>query len=112
MNVGERDREVVIEFKTDGQSGSGEPTETWGSPSTQWAKVRSLTGREYYSLMAQQIVAEEMLVFNIYWRSDVRPGKARIKYNAGDVERIYNVRRVVEIGRRAELDVFADTPVA
>ena len=112
MNSGERDREIVVEFKSDGQSGSGEPTETFGSPETIWAQVRSLSGREAYALLAQQIVADEMLVFNIYWRPDVRPGKARIKYNAGDVERIYNVRRVVEIGRRAELDVFADTAVA
>ena len=112
MNIGERDREVVVEFKSDGQSGSGEPTETWGSPATIWAKVRALSGREYYALLAQQIVAEEMLVFNVYWRADIRPGKARIKYNAGDIERIYNVRRVVEIGRRVELDIYADTAVA
>ena len=112
MNIGERDREIVVEFKSAGQSGSGEPTETWGSPETLWAKVRSLNGREYYSLMAQQIVAEEMLVFNLYWRADVRPGTSRIKYNAGGAERIYNVRRVEEIGRRAELNVFADTAVA
>lgn len=112
MNSGERDREIVVEFKSDGQSGSGEPTETWGSPETLWAKVRQISGREAYSLLAQQIVAEEMLVFNVNWRADIRAGKARIKYNAGDVERIYNVRRVVEVGRRAELEVFADTAVA
>lgn len=112
MNIGERNREVVIEFRTAGQSGSGEPTETWGSPETVWAKVRPLSGREAYALLAQQIVAEEMLVFNLYWRADVRPGTTRVKYNAGDVERIYNVRRVAEIGNRAELDVFADTAVA
>jgi len=112
MQIGERDREIVVEFVSSGQSGSGEPTETWASPATIWAKVRALSGREYYALLAQQIVAEEMLVFNVYWRADMRPGKSRIKYNAGDVERIYNVRRVVEIGRRAELDVYADTAVA
>jgi len=111
-NIGERDRRIIAEFKSAGQSASGEPTETWGSPETLWAKVRSLNGREYYSLMAQQIVAEEMLVFNIRWRADIRPGTSRIKYNAGGAERIYNVRRVEEIGRRAELNVFADTAVA
>lgn len=112
MNPGERNREIVIEFRSQGQSGSGEPTETWGSPAPAWAKVRPLSGREYYALLAQQIVAEEMLVFNIRWRADVRPGTARVKYNAGDVERIYNVRRVAEVGGRAELDVYADTAVA
>lgn len=112
MNPGERNSEIVLEFKAKGQSGSGEPTETWGSPVTVWAKVRPLSGREAYALIAQQIVAEEMLVFNIYWRSDIRADTARIKYNAGDVERIYNVRRVEEIGRRAELNVFADSAVA
>ena len=109
MDPGELDREITLQFKSDGQSGSGEPTETWGGDAVVWAKVTPLSGREYYSLLAQQIVADEMLVFRIRWRADVRPGAARIKQYLG---RDYNIRRVAEVGRQVGLDIFADTAVA
>lgn len=103
------DRRITLQFKADGQSGSGEPTEAWGLPSVVWARVSALSGREYYALLAQQIVAEEMLVFRIRFRPDVRPGTARISQYQG---KDYNIRRVVEIGRRGYLDCYADTAVA
>lgn len=112
MRAGELDRRVTVEFRTKGTSSSGEPTETWGSAEAIWAGVRPLSGREYYSALAAQVVAEETLIFRLRWRSDVRPGNARIKYDAGDGERIYNIRRVAEIGRREGLDVQADTAEA
>ena len=109
MRAGRMDRQVTLEFKTPGQSTSGEPTEVWGTPAVVWAEVRPLSGREYYAASAAQLVAEETLVFEIRHRSDVRAGVARIKYDAGDGERIYNIRRVVELGRRAGLEIYADT---
>lgn len=109
MNPGELDREITLQFKTDGQSGSGEPTETWDGDAVVWAKVTPLSGREYYSLIAQQVVADEMLVFRIRWRADVRPGTARILQYLG---RNYNIRRVAELGRQQYLDIYADTAVA
>lgn len=107
--TGELDREITLEFKTAGQSTSGEPTEAWGTPATVWANVRALSGREFYSQLGAQLVADETLVFVIRHRTDVRAGTARIKYNAGDAERIYNIRRVAEFGRRAGLEIYADT---
>jgi SPP1 family predicted phage head-tail adaptor len=108
MQVGKLDREITLEFKTPGQSGSGEPTETWGTPATVWAAVRPLSGREYYAALGAQIVAEETLVFSIRHRTDVRPGTTRIQYES----RTYNIRRVAEVGRRDGLDIFADTVTA
>jgi len=115
MQIGELDREIVLQAKTAGQSGSGEPTEVWapidtgGVPAgTVWAKVRPLSGREYYAALGAQIVAEETLVFRIRFRTDVRPGTARIQYEA----RTYNIRRVAEVGRRDGLDIYADTVTA
>jgi len=112
VRIGELDREITLEFKTAGQSSSGEPTETWGTPATVWANVRPLSGRELYTQLGAQLVADETLVFTIRHRTDVRAGTARIKYNAGDTERIYNIRRVAELGRRAGLEIFADTVTA
>lgn len=109
MNIGTLDREITLQFKTDGQTGSGEPTETWGGDSTVWSQVTPLSGREYYGLLAQQVVADEMLVFRIRWRADVRPGTSRVRQYLG---RDYNIRRVAEIGRQEGLDVYADTAVA
>lgn len=105
IQAGKLDREITLEFKTGGQSGSGEPTESWGSAATVWATVRSLSGREYYAALGAQIVAEETLVFTIRYRSDVRPGTARVLYGG----RTYNARRVAEIGRQDGLEIFADT---
>jgi len=108
MQVGKLDREITLEFKTAGQSGSGEPTEVWGQPAVVWAAVRPLSGGEYYAALGAQIVAEETLVFRIRFRTDVRPGTARIQYEA----RTYNIRRVAQVGRRDGLDIFADTVTA
>lgn len=108
MQVGKLDRQITLEFKTSGQSGSGEPTESWGSAVTAWAQVRPLSGREYYAALGAQIVAEETLVFGIRYRSDVRPGTARVVYEG----RTYNIRRVAEVGRRDGLEITGDTAEA
>jgi len=105
MDLGELDRKITLEFKTAGQSGSGEPTETWGTPTPVWARVRALSGREFYGALAAQIVAAETLHFLIRWRADVRAGTARILYDG----RTYNISRVAEVERRVFLDVLADT---
>lgn len=107
--LGELDRLITLEFKTSGQSASGEPTETWGSAESVWAKVIPLSGAEFFSALAAQLVAEEMLVFHVRYRTDIRAGVTRIKYNPGDVERIYNIRRVTEVGRRVRLEIHADS---
>lgn len=112
LSAGDLDREISIEFKTAGKSSMGEPTETWGSPATDWANVRPLSGREFFSFFGAQLIAEETLVFRVHHRTDVRPGNARIKYDVGDGQRTYNIRRVAEIGRRDFLDIFADTKTA
>lgn len=108
MSAGELDREITLEFVTQGQTSSGDPTEAWGSATTVWARVLGLSGREYFAAQAAQVLAEEMLTFKIYFRDDVRPGTARVTYNS----RIYNIRRVVEIGRREYLVIYADTAEA
>ena len=111
MSAGALDRQILLEFKTAGQSGSGEPTEAWGGAATVWAFVEPLSGREFYSLLAVQMVASEMLRFRIRFRADVRPNTARVTYPATG-GRLYNIRRVAEVGRRAYLDIDADTVTA
>lgn len=105
MELGRLDRKITLEFKTAGQSASGEPTEAWGNAVQVWARRQALSGREYYAALAAQIVAEEMMVFTLRYRADVRPNTARIL----DEGRTYDVRRVAEIGRREALAVYADT---
>jgi SPP1 family predicted phage head-tail adaptor len=112
MKIGAFDREIVLEGKTSGKSAGGEPTETWTpldtggvSPGMVWSNVTGLSGREYYAAAAAQIVAEETLRFTFRWRGDVRPGTVRVQY----LTRAYNIRRVVELGRRQWLQVEADS---
>lgn len=107
LRAGKLDREITLEFKTSGQSGSGEPTEDWVTipPVNVWADVRPLSGREFYAAAAAQMVADEVLVFTIRFRSDVRPGVARVQYQG----RTYNLRRVAELGRQEGLELFGET---
>jgi SPP1 family predicted phage head-tail adaptor len=114
MRAGRLDRQITLEFVTRGQSASKEPTEDWSTipPVTVWAEVRPVSGREYYAAVAAQIVADEMLAITIRHRTDVRPGTARVKYDPGDGEKTYNIRRVAEIGRRDGLTIFAETVTA
>ena len=104
------DREITIQFLTKGTSSSGEPTEDWTTiaAATEWAKVVPLSGREYYAQSAEQLVAIETLHFMIRFRSDVRPGTARIQYQG----RTYNIRRVGETERNRWLEIDADCKVA
>ena len=113
MDSGKLDRQVTLQFKTPGKSASGEPTEAWGQNAVVYARVQPLSGREYWAAVAAQIVAEEMLVFTIWFRADVRPGTAQILYQvSGGPVRTYNIRRVVEIGRREFLECYADCKTA
>ena len=108
MDPGKLDRQITLQFKTAGKSASGEPTEAWGTNTVVYARVQPLNGREYWAAVAAQIVAEEMLVFTIWFRADVRAGAAQILYQ----NRTYNIRRVTEIGRREFLECYADTKAA
>lgn len=107
MRAGAFDRQIVLEAKTAAKVGAGEPIDTWATLATVYAQVLPVSGREWYGATADQLVAMEMLQFRIRWRpgSDVRAGTARIKYQG----RIYNIRRVSEIGRNKVLEVDADT---
>ncbi len=110
MEAGALDRQITLEFKTSGQTASGEPTETWGTATVIAANVRAVSGREYYAALGAQIVAEEMLVCTVRYHANlnIRPGTARVLYET----RTYNIRRVVELGRRQWLEIHADTAVA
>ncbi len=102
------DRQIVIQFATKGKTSSGAPTITWGGDVTLWANVAPLSGREYYAQPAEQLVAIETVRFTIRFRSDVRPGVARVMYQG----RNYDVRRVAEPERNRWLEIDADCKAA
>jgi SPP1 family predicted phage head-tail adaptor len=108
MRAGQRDRLIVLQFKTQGTSASGEPTDAWGGDVPVFASVRGLSGREYYSAAAAQLVADEMLIFGICYRADVRVGVARVVYGG----RIYSIRHAVELGRQVDLEIQGETVTA
>lgn len=108
MNLGRLDREVLLEFKTQGKSAHGEPTDTWGQPATVYAGVHPANGRKYYSATGAQLVAEEGLVFTIRFRADVRPSSTRLTYGG----RVYIIRNVTELGRQVGLEVLGETVTA
>jgi SPP1 family predicted phage head-tail adaptor len=108
MNLGQLDRQITLEFKTAGKSASGEPTEAWGGAVVVFANRLPMSGREYFSAVGAQKVAEEMITYKIRFRADVRPGVARIQ----DGGRMYQIRHVVELGRQVGLELMAETVTA
>lgn len=104
MNAGQMDRRIRIDAGTatvDPES-SGEPIVTYVPMVNVWAQVQPLRGTELFA--AQQVAAKVDTRFRIRWRGDVRPERMQI---VDDLERVYDVHFVQEIGRREGLEILA-----
>lgn len=102
--AGRLDRRIVFERATASQaSPSGEQVLTWATEATVWAEVTPLGGRELFQ--AQQLEAKADTRFRIRHKAGITPDeKLRIAYGG----RYYDLRSVVELGRREGLEILAE----
>lgn len=99
MRAGRLDRRITIQTGTVSQNALGEYVTTWADDATVWAEAMALRGREYFA--AQQVNASVTTKFTIRWRA-LSPLN-RILYDG----KTYDIEHVVELGRRAALEIFA-----
>jgi SPP1 family predicted phage head-tail adaptor len=103
LDAGSLDRRITLERATATQaSPSGEQLLTWAEETTIWAEVQPLSGGELFR--AQQLEAKADTRFRVRYRTDITPDeKLRISYGG----RTYDIRSVVELGRREGLEIIA-----
>lgn len=116
MKAGKLDRRIDVQRKTETQSGSGAPVETW-------TNLAERIAASYYPVRgdeknaAPQFVASQQVDFNIRWTASLASltPKDRIIYPAinDDISpadeitdaKIYDVIEVAETGRREGLKI-------
>jgi SPP1 family predicted phage head-tail adaptor len=106
MRAGEFDRRITFERAAGTQaSPSGEQVLTWAAEATVWAQVAPLSGTELFR--AQQFGAKVDTRFRVRWivSTSITPDETlRILYGG----RYYDIRSVIEIGRREGLEIMAE----
>ena len=95
MNAGKMDRRITLQRKSSSQDSFGEAIDTWADISTVWAEVVPVSGNERF--VSQQVIAEADTLFKIRYMSGLTP-LDRVVYDG----RTYDVKGVIEIGRRRE----------
>lgn len=112
MTAGKLDERIRLETLTTAGNGYGEPVETWHTLDEVWAEVDTKAGSQAHfrdeTFRADQFDAERPIVFRLRHRSDIDPATVRIAYGG----HTYDIRSVVEIGRRVGLEVYAVAHVA
>lgn len=100
---------IVIQTATTTQSSSGQPTKSWSTLATIWAKIRTLSGNEMIN--AQQVQSILSHEFTIRYSSDVSSVKPddRIYFDSRYFD-IKNVRNVDE--RNIEIRMLCNEAVS
>lgn len=93
MQAGELDRRIAIERPTITQQDYGEPLKQYTAVAEVWAKVVPGAAQETFN--GDQVLAVAAAEFWIRYRADI-DCTCRIHY----ANRYYDIRAVIEIGRR------------
>jgi len=101
MRVGKRDRRIVVERYTEIRNAYNEAEMQWAPLLNVWANLRTQSGKE--ALQAEQVVASDVVVFNI--RFAALTTKDRVCYNG----KVYDIQHLNEIGRQKELELICTT---
>jgi SPP1 family predicted phage head-tail adaptor len=105
MRAGSMDRRIRIEQATKARTASGQVSRTWALQADFWAEVQQNRGQETFTSNAEAAKAE--LRFRIrYPQTFPMPSPSedcRIVYEG----RVFDIVRVVEVGRREGLELFA-----
>jgi SPP1 family predicted phage head-tail adaptor len=101
LRIGRRDRRVVVQRFAESRNAFNEIEKAYTDLYTVWAHVKTQSGKE--ALQAEQVVASNIVVFNIRFlpitTQDV------LLYNG----QVYDIQSLNEIGRRKELELICTT---
>jgi SPP1 family predicted phage head-tail adaptor len=101
LRIGRRDRRVVVQRFAESRNAFNEIEKSYTALYTVWAHVKTQSGKE--ALQAEQVVASNVVVFNIRYvpitTQDV------LVYNG----QVYDIQSLNEIGRRKELELICTT---
>jgi len=100
VRSGRLDRRLTLQRRTLTENDYGEAVETWTDLATVWAEKIPVRGAERYAAM--QTVAEVDTRFKIRYRTDISPLDRVVC--AGTT---YDVKGVLEIGRREGWEIYA-----
>ena len=84
MHAGQLTKQITIQVRTLDQDASGQPTETWATFATVYARIAPLTGKDYLS--AKQVVDDVTHDVDIRYRRGIKP-KMRVLYQ----DRIFEI---------------------
>jgi SPP1 family predicted phage head-tail adaptor len=102
MAAGALDRRITIEQLTETRDGAGGVVPTWDAVCVIWAQRTPVTAREKFA--AQQLAADADTRYRIRDPGfEVSPKTHRVK----DGLRVYDIRGVLEVGRREGVDLLA-----
>lgn len=101
MNIGQLDRKITIERHLTSLDSAGEEAGTWVLFATLHARKERKSSNE--AVTSEQLVATQIETY-------------RARYKAGVVEkmrlidngRIFNIRAIIEIGRKQGLEIIAE----
>ena len=100
MRAGVLDRRITIEVNNEVQDEFGGLTPLWAPFATVWARVAPVTGKETF--LSDQVTASADTLFRIRYLVGLDT-KMRIVYN----EKNYNIKNILEIGRREGFNILA-----
>lgn len=101
MDAGRLDRRITIEELTESRDSVGGVVSTWDPRCLIWAQKVPITAREKFA--PQQLAADADTRFRIrYPNFTVSPKRHRVK----DGVQTYDIRGVLEVGRREGLDLL------
>jgi len=105
MRAGKLDRQIVIQtYSTVGVDAYGTPTEGWTDLATVRAQVVQSSTEEFLRAYGEN--SETAIIFRARFLNGVTT-KHRIEYDGN----YYNIREVMEIGRRKGLELRAEVAV-
>lgn len=106
IGAGKRDRRIALRRQMDGTNSMGEPVGAWLTVDEVWASLRPQTGRELVGA-GQVEDGVAYTTFRILWRADVQ--LAWVIVYAGQ---IFDLKSIVEVGRREELEILGQARAA
>lgn len=101
MQPGRMDRRVTLQARTVTQDAYGEEIPTWVDIATVWAHRVELRGDERWQ--ALQSVAKTDIKYNIRYMDGLNPMDRLIEGG-----RVFDIKAVLEIGRREGLEIHAE----
>ncbi len=100
MRAGALDRRIKIEAHSEVQDEFGGLTTVWLPFVTVWARVAPVTGKETF--LSDQVTASADTLFRIRYLIGLDT-KMRIVYDGKN----YNIKNIIEIGRREGFNILA-----